>query len=234
MTIKPTKNYHNHLTRIATFCALLYCNSAFCAELVEYDHTFLMGQNASNIDLSRYSEGNPAIPGMYDVSVYVNDQPIINQSITFIEIEGKKNAQACITLKNLLQFHINSPDINNEKAVLLARDETLGNCLNLTEIIPQASVRYDVNEQRLDIDVPQAWVMKNYQNYVDPSLWENGINAAMLSYNLNGYHSETPGRRNDSIYAAFNGGMNLGAWRLRASGNYNWMTDSGSNYDFKN
>ncbi len=44
MTIKPTKNYHNHLTRIATFCALLYCNSAFCAELVEYDHTFLMGR----------------------------------------------------------------------------------------------------------------------------------------------------------------------------------------------
>ncbi len=156
MTIKPTKNYHNHLTRIATFCALLYCNGAFCAELVEYDHTFLMGQNASNIDLSRYSEGNPAIPGVYDVSVYVNDQPVINQSITFVAIEGKKNAQACITLKNLLQFHINSPDINSEKAVLLARDEALGNCLNLTEIIPQASVRYDVNDQRLDIDVPQA------------------------------------------------------------------------------
>lgn len=37
--------------------------------------------------------------------------------------------------------------------------------------------------------------MKNYQNYVDPSLWENGINAAMLSYNLNGYHSETHGRK---------------------------------------
>ena len=46
MTIEYTKNYH-HLTRIATFCALLYCNSAFSAELVEYDHTFLMGQNAS-------------------------------------------------------------------------------------------------------------------------------------------------------------------------------------------
>lgn len=49
-----------------------------------------MGQNASNIDLSRYSEGNPAIPGVYDVSVYVNDQPIINQSITFVAIEGKE------------------------------------------------------------------------------------------------------------------------------------------------
>ncbi|MDY9172276.1 FimD/PapC N-terminal domain-containing protein, partial [Escherichia coli] len=73
--------------------------------------TFLMGKDASNIDLSRYTEGNPTLPGIYDVSVYVNDQP-------------------------------------------------------------------------LDIDVPQAWIMKNYQNYVDPSLWENGINAAMLSYNL--------------------------------------------------
>ncbi len=123
----------------------------------------------------------------------------------------KKNAQACITLKNLLQFHINSPDINNEKAVLLARDETLGNCLNLTEIMPQASVRYDVNDQRLDIDIYRLRVMKNYQNYVDPSLWENGINAAMLSYNLNGYHHESTTVKNESIYAAFNGGMNLGA-----------------------
>ncbi|EFF9707974.1 outer membrane usher protein [Escherichia coli] len=56
MTIKST----NHLTHIATFCALLYSNSALCAELVEYDHTFLMGNDASNIDLSRYTEGNPS------------------------------------------------------------------------------------------------------------------------------------------------------------------------------
>lgn len=86
MTIKST----NHLTHIATFCALLYSNSALCAELVEYDHTFLMGKDASNIDLSRYTEGNPTLPGIYDVSVYVNDQPIMSQSIAFAVIEGKK------------------------------------------------------------------------------------------------------------------------------------------------
>ncbi|HCB9936336.1 TPA: outer membrane usher protein [Escherichia coli] len=230
MTIKST----NHLTHIATFCALLYSNSALCAELVEYDHTFLMGNDASNIDLSRYTEGNPTLPSIYDVSVYINDQPIMSQSIAFTVIEGKKNAQACITQKNLLQFHISSPDKNSGKAILLKRDDDLGDCLNLAEMISQSSIRYDVNDQRLDIDVPQAWIMKNYQNYVDPSLWENGINAAMLSYNLNGYHSESPGRTNDSIYAAFNGGINLGAWRLRASGNYNWMTNVHSDYDFQN
>lgn len=131
MTIKST----NHLTHIATFCALLYSNSALCAELVEYDHTFLMGKDASNIDLSRYTEGNPTLPGIYDVSVYVNDQPIMSQSIAFAVIEGKKNAQACITQKNLLQFHISSPDKNSEKAILLKRDEDLGDCLNLAEMI---------------------------------------------------------------------------------------------------
>ena len=40
-----------------------------------------MGKDASNIDLSRYTEGNPTLPGIYDVSVYVNDQPIMSQSI---------------------------------------------------------------------------------------------------------------------------------------------------------
>lgn len=52
-----------------------------------------MGRDASNIDLSRYSEGNPTLPGLYDVSVYINDQPVTNQSIAFVTVEGKKNAQ---------------------------------------------------------------------------------------------------------------------------------------------
>ena len=234
MSRKIIKTHNNKLTYIASFCALLLSPCAISAEHVEYDNTFLMGQDASNIDLSRYTEGNPTLPGVYDVSVYVNDQPVISQNISFITLEGKKNAQACITLKNLLQFHINQPDIKDENAILLQREEELGDYLDLGNVIPQASVHYDVNDQRLDINVPQAWVMKNYQNYVDPSLWENGINAAMLSYNVNAYHSEIPDRKNDSVYAAFNGGINLGAWRLRATGNYNWMTDAGTNYDFQN
>lgn len=59
----------------------------------------------------------------------------MSQSIAFAVIEGKKNAQACITQKNLLQFHISSPDKNSEKAILLKRDDDLGDCLNLAEMI---------------------------------------------------------------------------------------------------
>lgn len=104
MTIKPTKNYHNHLTRIATFCALLYCNSAFCAELVEYDHTFLMGQNASNIDLSRYSEGNPAIPGMYDVRFMSTINLLLTKALHLLKLKEKKTHKPVSHLRIYCSF----------------------------------------------------------------------------------------------------------------------------------
>lgn len=40
-----------------------------------------MGGNASSIDVSRYSDGNPTLPGVYDVSIYVNEQPVANLEI---------------------------------------------------------------------------------------------------------------------------------------------------------
>lgn len=229
-----TSTKRHNLTRIAMYCSIMYSGATIGAESVEYDPTFLMGGNASSIDVSRYSDGNPTLPGVYDVSIYVNEQPVANLEIPFIAIPDKKNAQACITLKNLLQLHIKTPPADEENTILLPRDETLGNCLDLSLAIPKSSVNYDPSEQRLDINVPQAWVMKNYQNYVDPSLWENGINAATLSYNINAYRSENSNYTNDSVYTSFNGGVNLGAWRLRSSGNYSWRNDAGSNVEFMN
>lgn len=42
-----------------------------------------MGGNASSIDVSRYSDGNPTLPGVYDVSIYVNEQPVANLEILY-------------------------------------------------------------------------------------------------------------------------------------------------------
>lgn len=49
-----------------------------------------MGGNASSIDVSRYSDGNPTLPGVYDVSIYVNEQPVANLEIPFIAIPDKR------------------------------------------------------------------------------------------------------------------------------------------------
>lgn len=220
-------------TLLAMCCALFYSQPGLAADIVEYDSTFLMGDGATSIDVSRYSNGNPTPAGTYTVRVFVNEKAVTSQTIPFIDI-GKKSAEACLTMKNLAQLHIKSPQNVGEKAILKKGDDESSDCLNLPALIEQSSVTFDMGDQRLDIIVPQAWINKSYDGYVEPSLWENGIPAALLSYNINGYHNTNHGVDNDNMYAAFNTGINLGAWRFRANGNYNWNNNSGSNFDFQN
>lgn len=220
-------------TLLAVCCALLYSQPGLTADVVEYDSSFLMGDGATSIDVSRYSDGNPTPVGTYTVKVFVNEKAVASQTIPFIDID-KKSAEACLTSKNLAQLHIKQPKIVAEKAILKKGDDENGDCLDLPALIEQSSVAFDMGDQRLDIVVPQIWINKGYDGYVEPSLWESGIPAALLSYNINGYHNTNNGVDNDSMYAAFNTGINLGAWRFRANGNYNWNKDSGSNYDFQN
>lgn len=229
----PTTRTLPKKTLLAVCCALLYSQPGLTADVVEYDSSFLMGDGAASIDVSRYSDGNPTPVGTYTVKVFVNEKPVASQTIPFIDV-GKKSAEACLTPKNLAQLHIKQPEIVGEKAVLKRGDEESDDCLNLPALIDQSSVEFDMGDQRLDIAVPQAWVNKGYEGYVEPSLWESGIPAALLSYNINGYHNTNNGVDNDSMYAAFNTGINLGAWRFRANGNYNWDKDNGSNFDFQN
>ncbi|ECJ2450849.1 outer membrane usher protein [Salmonella enterica] len=229
----PTTRTLPKKTLLAVCCALLYSQPGLTADVVEYDSSFLMGDGAASIDVSRYSDGNPTPVGTYTVKVFVNEKPVASQTIPFIDV-GKKSAEACLTPKNLAQLHIKQPEIVGEKAVLKRGDEESDDCLNLPALIDQSSVEFDMGDQRLDITVPQAWVNKGYEGYVEPSLWESGIPAALLSYNINGYHNTNNGVDNDSMYAAFNTGINLGAWRFRANGNYNWDKDNGSNFDFQN
>lgn len=217
-------------TLLAACCALLYSGNSAATENVEYDSSFLMGSGASTIDVARYAKGNPTPAGTYDVHVFVNGKSVSNMSIPFVDVGGN-SAAACLTAKNLAQLHIKQPE---QLVVLQKRSDDDGDCLDLPKSIAQANVQYDDAEQFLDITVPQAFVNKSYSGYVDPSLWESGINAAMLSYSLNGYRSETHGTSSDSVYGAFNSGINLGAWHLRARGNYTWNQDDGSSLDFQN
>lgn len=227
-TYKPT--IRTHKTLLAMCCALFYSSPGMAEEVVEYDSSFLMGDGATSIDVSRYAKGNPTPPGTYDVSVFVNDKPVSNLNVPFIDV-GTESAAACLTAKNLAQLHVQRPE---NSVVLAKRDTEEGDCLNIQQSFNQADVRYDSGEQRLDLTIPQAFVLKGYEGYVDPSLWESGINAAMLSYTLNGYHSDSSYNTNDSFYASFNSGINLGAWHFRARGNYSWNKDGESNLDFQN
>ena len=74
------------------------------------------------------------------------------------------------------------------------------------------------------------YVLKRPAGYVDPSLWDNGIPAALLSYDMNGWRSENNGSTSESAYVGLRYGLNMGPWRLRSRGNFNWDKDSGTKY----
>ncbi|MBY7470982.1 outer membrane usher protein [Escherichia marmotae] len=224
---------HCKLTRIAVIFACIYGHAANAAESIEYDPSFLMGSSAQGIDLSRYSDGNPAMPGSYDVKVYVNESAATSMTVELIDT-GKKSADACISRKMLNQLHIKQPDLKDGEAVLRKGEAEADDCLDLARAIPQSEVYFDTNDQKLDITVPQIWILSNYQGYIDPSLWEDGISAAMLSYRMNGWRNTRRGDETQSFYTALNAGLNLGNWHFRSNGNYSWQQDVGGNFDIQN
>ena len=134
-------------------------NALAAEETVEFDNTFLMGAGARNINVARYSEGNPALPGHYDVSVYFNEQATSSLKLDFIETEKGKSAQACITPNTLLQLHIRVPDNLADNAILQKREQAAQSCLNLAVAIPQSSVAYNSNKSGCKKPMPTMSIL---------------------------------------------------------------------------
>ncbi|WP_421096154.1 fimbria/pilus outer membrane usher protein, partial [Serratia fonticola] len=101
-------------------------------------------------------------------------------------------------------------------------------CMDLVSKLPEAQVNFDSNEQRLDIIIPQIYMLNTARGTVSPELWDSGVPALLLGYNVNGYTSESHGDSFNSLFAGVNAGLNLGAWYLRHNGSYT-RTDNGQN-----
>jgi P pilus assembly protein, porin PapC len=229
----------NRVTTLARLVILTVTSGSISAwaenESLEFDSSFLMGPGSSDLDLGRYSNGNAIAPGTYDVSGYVNNERVTALKVEFIETDKNKGkTQACITPRILNQLHIKLPEDIPPEAILLKREDEANNCLNLTQSIPLSTIHFDGGDERLDIGVPQMWVQKGFANYVDPSLWDDGIPAAMLSYNMSAWQNDNEYGTDNSMYAGFNSGINLGAWHFRAQGNYSWQKDGSSSLEFQN
>ena len=222
------------LWRAISCCLLAYGAPLWAEEPMDFDPSFLMGQKNTNIDLERYSQGNITLPGHYKVVVYLNDAQVNSLGLDFIEVKKEQTAVPCISSLTLSQLHIKMPETVTDADVLLKKETAAKDCLNIKTLIPQSSLRFDSGDQRLDITVPQESIIKKYSNYVSPSLWEDGVNAALFSYNLNGWHSENQGYDNDSFYAGMMAGFNLGNWHFRSQGNYSWSKQGESDFQYQN
>ena len=194
------------------------------AKNVQFDSSFLQLENVNAVDLNRYANGSSITPGTYNTAVFVNGHAVGNVDVEMREREDK-TVFPCMTASLLKQIpfrYEHLPAHFFEKA---------GECGDLHALLPEAVTRYDSNEMRLDIQLPQLYVSDTARGSVSPALWDSGIPAAILGYNLNGYQNTSNGIENKSFYAGINAGLNIGAWYLRHNGSYNWNSNGFEKYD---
>ncbi|ELP5717372.1 fimbrial biogenesis usher protein (plasmid) [Enterobacter asburiae] len=192
-----------------------------------FNPRFLADDPAAVADLSGFENGQEVPPGTYRVDIYLNDGFMTTRDVTFNRGDNGQGLSPCLTRGQLASMGVNTGAVTGLNA--LAADA----CVPLTELITDASTRFDVGQQRLYLSVPQAFMGNRARGYIPPELWDDGINAGLLNYNVTGNNVRNDSGGN-SNYAWLNlqSGLNLGAWRLRD--NSTWSYSGGSSAGHEN
>ncbi len=167
---------------------------------------------SKNIDLSYFTAPGKGPPGKYQVDVFVNNERIDNRLLLF-SADAKGNLVPQLTVKQYEMLGINTT------AVPAIRELHSGTVI--TDISQYAAVttRLDMNRLRLDIGIPQLLLQNRAKDYIDPALWDTGMPAAFISYDLSGsqshhnQHNRNSGERRQ--FLNLRNGINLSGWRLR-------------------
>lgn len=163
------------------------------------------------IDLARYARGNPVMPGAYDADVWLNGEWQVRRGVHFAADDGQSDAVPCISGLTLASFGVapvSGAAVNDEP------------CLPLSDRVPGATARFDVSEQRLDIEVPQAALIRRRFGRVPPEKLDAGIPSGQLAWRLNLHRGTTGKHSRMSRFLAHEAGINAGHWRVRGAGSW--------------
>ncbi|MGJ0193049.1 fimbrial biogenesis usher protein [Pantoea sp. RRHST58] len=197
---------------------------------LHFDPAMLSDDPHAVADLSRFESGHAQAPGSYPVDIYLNGTFLRAATVRFDALAGDGQREdihdstglaACLTRRDLTNMGVN---VAAFPGLASAPDDQ---CVSPGKVIPQAFTAFDFQKMRLDVSIPQAALLSHPHGWIAPERWDNGINAALLSYQFSG--SDNRGSYGDSrsSYLNLTSGLNLGAWRLRD--NSTW-SDNQSRY----
>ena len=186
-----------------------------------FDRNLLSGAGSNTTDLSRFEHGNPVLPGTYNADIYLNSVWVGRNDVRFAALTAQASATPCVNRKLLDQLGLNPANVSVE---IRQKLEDPASCVGIGELIPGATMNFDMAELRLDTSVPQAYLGQMPRGYVSPEYWDAGVPAALLNYNFNSYHSSSLGLSQTTSYLGLNAGLNIGPWHLRQDATVNWQS----------
>lgn len=187
---------------------------------VQFDKNMLWGseKDRSQVDLSRFSRGNPVFPGAYTVQLYINNVFIRELNVMFVSNESGGDATPCLSPDKFILMGLNEEKLDAAQVTWMrhASDKTVApQCQAISVVVPSSSARYDSSDQRLDVFIAQAYLLDRPKDYVDPALWDSGITAARINYALDAFQSTNLGHQETQGFAQLDTGFNVDGWRFR-------------------
>ena len=179
---------------------------------MEFNPAFLQG--GSQVDVSRFSRGNPVLPGDYMVDVQINGKWMGRASVRFSAQPDSDIALPCIDRALIARIGLDFERLSPAARAMLRQAQSEG-CVDLKAMIADAAVSFDLSQLRLDVSIPQAAMLIKPRGYVSPEFWDSGVPSATLGYNLNAYRSATSELTTSVGHLDLSMGINLGSWHLR-------------------
>ncbi|EHH6605769.1 fimbrial biogenesis outer membrane usher protein [Escherichia coli] len=173
------------------------------------------GNNAKNIDLSYFMNASGAAPGEYTVDVIMNGKIVDSQiKIDFTEQDNELTAR--LTPQQLERWGIDTNKLSVSSPSAYQQ--------NIAYIIQGATEKFDANNQKLILNIPQSYLKPQDWLSTPHHLWDEGMPALMVNYLFNGIKQNNNGYGSRSQFLSLDSSLNLGGWRLRHNGN--WSTNS--------
>ena len=189
------------------------------AQTWSFDTTQLY-EGAEHADITVLEQGGQ-LPGIYLVDILLNGRHVDSREVNFYlekNSHGDMTLKSCLTQSMLLHYGIKIRDYpalfkkNNEDS------DSASQCADIPAI-PQATETFLFNNQQLILSIPQIALQSTSQGIAPQELWEDGMPALLMNYQLQVNHYEISGDtgapKNTYVFARFTPGLNLGAWRLR-------------------
>ncbi|RXV73705.1 fimbrial biogenesis outer membrane usher protein [Burkholderia stabilis] len=180
------------------------------------------GNTQADVDLDAFSEANVLLPGVHPVEVTVNGESYGPHDVRFERDARDESVRPCVSTAQLDAFGVNVAafPLLAEAGVNDGANDRAAVCVDPRNAMPDATVTVDPDRQTLSLTVPQAKMKRVPRGSVDPSRWDEGIDAMRFDYRVNAAqrrYGDLPSSQATEAYASVRAGLNLGAWRLRGS-----------------
>ena len=192
---------------------------SFSAYGETFNSSLLVGNSA---DMDWSNNQLVMTPGTYDLDVYVNN---VWRGKFTLTVANDDRGTVHIHKEDATQLSIQELD----DAIANAHSDMI----DINTLLHGGKSKLVPGELRLDLEVPQAFVKTDSQNWVAPQKWDQGINGLYTNYNVNYYnfHGLSEGYTNsDNFYLSLNSGLNFSGWHLLDNSTWMRYSNPGKSY----